>query len=218
MATSRATPPAIRRAFNSVDLVRPGLALCSSHLGIHGFSFRAYFRAFGAYFTGHMLIWASLIAHLGSYLLSSRVRADARARRATWTSSKGSTWVPKSWPVSWPLPAIRTTSPPTAIASVRAMAPALSTSTRYGLPLAPLATSSMIANGCSFRGLSEVITTLSASSHATFPIRGRLVRSLSPPAPKTMSTRPWPPPGSALCPVSSRAAINVSSSAAGVWA
>ena len=83
-------------------------------------------------------------------------------------------------------------------------------------PGAPLATSSMMAMGCSLRGLSDVMITTSARVLATFPITGRLARSLSPPAPNTMTTRPGPSAGDR--PVISRAAFNASPRAAGVWA
>ena len=44
--------------------------------------------------------------------------------------------------------------------------------------------------GSSVRGLSEVTTAKSASSAATLPMRGRLVRSRSPPQPNTATVRP----------------------------
>ena len=53
----------------------------------------------------------------------------------------------------------------------------------------PRITSSMICAGSSPRGLSDVITTTSLSRAATIPINGRLVRSRSPPAPKTVTSR-----------------------------
>ena len=53
----------------------------------------------------------------------------------------------------------------------------------------PRRISSTIASGGSLRGLSEVTTTTSESREATAPISGRLVRSRSPPQPKTVITR-----------------------------
>ena len=50
----------------------------------------------------------------------------------------------------------------------------------------PRLISSMIRCGSSLRGLSDVITTTSLSRSATMPISGRLVRSRSPPQPKTV--------------------------------
>ncbi len=47
-----------------------------------------------------------------------------------------------------------------------------------------------MVRGFSLRGLSDVMTTTSASSLATSPISGRLARSRSPPAPNTTITRP----------------------------
>jgi hypothetical protein len=46
-----------------------------------------------------------------------------------------------------------------------------------------------MASGGSLRGLSEVTTTTSESRAATAPISGRLVRSRSPPQPKTVMSR-----------------------------
>ena len=57
---------------------------------------------------------------------------------------------------------------------------------------APRITSSMMRAGSSLRGLSDVTTTTSLSRAATMPISGRLVRSRSPPAPKTVTRRAWP--------------------------
>src|SRR5690606_2308437 len=50
--------------------------------------------------------------------------------RTTWRSSKGKTSSPMIWVVSWPLPAISTTSPGRAARSARRMASRRSTSTR----------------------------------------------------------------------------------------
>ena len=52
----------------------------------------------------------------------------------------------------------------------------------------------MMASGSSVRGLSEVTTTKSASSAATLPIIGRLVRSRSPPQPNRATVRPLAKP------------------------
>src|ERR671920_711409 len=57
-------------------------------------------------------------------------------------------------------------------------------------PSAPEATSATIASGSSERGLSEVITVRSESSAPARPIFGRLSRSRSPPAPKTLISLP----------------------------
>ena len=54
----------------------------------------------------------------------------------------------------------------------------------------PRLISSMIFSGSSLRGLSEVTITRSLSRAATAPISGRLVRSRSPPQPKTVMIRP----------------------------
>ncbi len=48
----------------------------------------------------------------------------------------------------------------------------------------------MICVGSSLRGLSDVMTITSLIRPATAPISGRLVRSRSPPAPNTVTTRP----------------------------
>ena len=52
----------------------------------------------------------------------------------------------------------------------------------------------MMASGSSVRGLSEVTTTKSASSAATLPMMGRLVRSRSPPQPNRATVRPLAKP------------------------
>ena len=71
------------------------------------------------------------------------------------------------------------------------MAAARSGSTVYWTPLAcrPGSISARIAAGSSERGLSLVATTKSLPSPAAWPILGRLVRSRSPPQPKSVMTR-----------------------------
>ena len=59
-------------------------------------------------------------------------------------------------------------------------------------PVIPRRISSRIASGGSLRGLSEVTITTSESRDATAPMSGRLVRSRSPPQPKTVMTRRGP--------------------------
>ena len=53
----------------------------------------------------------------------------------------------------------------------------------------PRLISSMMRDGSSLRGLSEVMTTTSLSRDATAPMSGRFVRSRSPPHPKSVITR-----------------------------
>ena len=90
----------------------------------------------------------------------------------------GSTASPMVWVVSWPLPAITTTSPGRPPASAAAMARAavgLDHDGGHGSRRAPRrSTASMIASGSSERGLSEVTTTRRPASAATAPITGRL--------------------------------------------
>ena len=74
---------------------------------------------------------------------------------------------------------------------------------------APSRISSMIASGLSLRGLSDVMTTLSARRVATSPMSGRLPRSRSPPQPKTQCSRPA---------VIARASVRTFSSASAVCA
>ncbi len=73
----------------------------------------------------------------------------------------------------------------------------------------PCLISSTIAKGDSERGLSSVITSLSASFSATLPIKGRFPLSLSPPQPNTHQSLPlqW-----------RFKATKAFSSASGVWA
>ena len=66
----------------------------------------------------------------------------------------------------------------------------------------------MIASGASERGLSEVTIARSLRRAAIAPMTGRLVRSRSPPQPKTQIRRPA---------VSARSARSAFSSASGVW-
>ena len=66
------------------------------------------------------------------------------------------------------------------------------------LAFTPLRISSIIALGFSVLGLSDVITAKSASSVAIFPIMGRVVLSLSPPHPKSTTTRPFAYPFTVL--------------------
>ena len=75
--------------------------------------------------------------------------------------------------------------------SARRMAAARSTSTVYSTPVdcRPGSISARIAAGSSERGLSLVATTKSLPSPAAWPILGRLVRSRSPPQPKSVITR-----------------------------
>src|SRR5438552_1915239 len=64
-------------------------------------------------------------------------------------------------------------------------------------PDVPPMTSARIRAGSSLRGLSSVTITTSESAVATLPISGLLPWSRSPPAPKTMISRP--PPSLATC-------------------
>src|SRR6266545_2867287 len=128
------------------------------------------------------------------------------ASRTTSRSSKGSFRPAISWPCSWPLPAITTTSPSRADSSTRSIARRRSSSISRSRPST---ISDAITAGSSLRGLSDVTSATSASSVTTCPINGRFTRSRSPPAPKTQMTRPRP---------SSRAASRTVSSAPGVCA
>src|SRR6266700_1638231 len=112
---------------------------------------------------------------------------------ATWTSSNRKAPARVVWVFSWPLPAIRTISPVLASASAMPIAFLRSGSTMYRTPLCcrPGRESRMIAMGSSLRGLSDVRTTKSLPCPAALPIRERLVRSRSPPQPKTVITRPF---------------------------
>src|SRR5690606_4473259 len=85
---------------------------------------------------------------------------------ATSTSEKRCLAPPTSWYVSWPLPAISTTSSGSAAAMARRIADARSSSTSQGSPAMPARIASAIAWGCSERGLSLVITTRFAPASA----------------------------------------------------
>ena len=84
-----------------------------------------------------------------------------------------------------------------------------STTTGVRVPSIPARISPMMAWGSSVRGLSEVTTTRSAREAAMDPIRGRLLRSRSPPQPKRQIT---------LRSVRSRTVVRMFSRASGVWA
>ena len=78
-----------------------------------------------------------------------------------------------SWPCSWPLPAITTTSPGSASAIARRDRRARSTSTSASAARSPVPAriSAMIASGSSERGLSEVTITRSAAARRSRPSR-----------------------------------------------
>src|SRR5579884_29261 len=137
-------------------------------------------------------------------------RSASRAARALSWSSMGITTSPICWPVSCPLPATTTVSPGAAPATAMAMAATRSGSTTTSAgPTAPATTCSMIAAGSSWRGLSLVTITRSASLAATSPIRGRLSASRSPPQPNTTMSRPG---------ASALAACSTTARPSGVWA
>ena len=92
-----------------------------------------------------------------------RLAASRIASRATSRSSNGCFTPAISWPCSWPLPAITTTSPGSASSTARRIAERRSGSTSTSTP-APWRMSWMIASGSSLRGLSEVTMTTSARS------------------------------------------------------
>ena len=124
-------------------------------------------------------------------LIARPLRPSARsASRATVTSSNGSFSPPaSSWPCSWPLPAITTTSPASARGNAHGdRGAAVDLDATPGTPAAsgmPATISSTIASGCSERGLSEVTTVRPRAARAIAPICGRLPLSRSPPQPKT---------------------------------
>src|SRR5262245_16455916 len=108
------------------------------------------------------------------------------AATASW-SLNGDTCLPMIWPVSWPLPAISSTSP-----RHRSSIERLIASRRSPISSAPGAASRIaarIAAGFSLRGLSSVTTTRSASLAAIVPIIGRLPWSRLPPQPNTTTSR-----------------------------
>src|SRR5215472_4828560 len=109
------------------------------------------------------------------------------ATTASW-SLNGNTCLPTIWPVSWPLPAISSTSPRASPAIAARIASPRSPISRA--PGAAARISARIAAASSLRGLSSVMTTASAFSAAIRPIIGRLPGSRSPPAPNTTMRRP----------------------------
>ena len=113
------------------------------------------------------------------------------ASLATAASENGRRAPRISWYSSCPLPASSTMSPRRASCTARRIAARRSGSIAIPPPArrTPPTMSSMICRGSSPRGLSEVITTRSASAAATRPICGRLPRSRSPPQPNTQIRR-----------------------------
>ena len=110
------------------------------------------------------------------------------AATASW-SLNGSVRSPTIWPVSWPLPAISSTSPRLQLAQSRVRI----ASPRSPISIAPGAAARIaarIAAGSSLRGLSSVTITRSAFSAAIAPIIGRLPGSRSPPQPNTTTSLP----------------------------
>ncbi len=114
-----------------------------------------------------------------------------RRAAASSRSSKGRTASPTTWVVSWPLPATTTTSPGRASADGGSdgLAPDRGSTTSSPGVATPASTSSMMAAGSSYRGLSEVTTATSAPRAATAPMAGRFSWSRSPPHPNTHTTR-----------------------------
>src|SRR3974390_485843 len=113
--------------------------------------------------------------------------APKAARTASW-SENGNIRSPTIWPVSWPLPAISSTSP-----SFRRLTAVRIASPRSPISSAPRAAARIprrIAAGFSLRGLSSVTITWSAFSTAILPMIGRLPASRPPPQPKTTVSRP----------------------------
>ena len=132
-------------------------------------------------------IWATVRSIIAVPRGPRSARAPAPPGRRTGGSRR-----PPRCPVSWPLPAISTTSPGPAQATACRIASRRSPiSTTCALPPAgaPARISRRIAAGSSPRGLSSVTTTRSASSAATSPIGARLPGSRSPPAPNTTASR-----------------------------
>ena len=98
---------------------------------------------------------------------SARSRHASSSSRATTRSSNGTVTPLAVWPVSWPLPAITTTSPARASRSAWRIAARRSSSTTAPVSRrrTPASTSAAIAAGILRRGLSEVrIATSRASS------------------------------------------------------
>src|SRR5262249_39034111 len=109
------------------------------------------------------------------------------AATASW-SLNGSTCLPMIWPVSWPLPAISSTSP-----WRKSAIEAWIASRRSPISSAPgeaCRIAARIAAGLSLRGLSSVTTTRSASCAAIAPIIGPLPWPRRPPQPNTTTRGP----------------------------
>ena len=136
------------------------------------------------------------------------------ARSSSW-SENGCTTPLISCPVSWPLPAMTTTSPGWArftasvIAVRRSPMSRISPRSLGGTASAPARIAARIAAGSSVRGLSSVTISNSLRRAAASPIIGRFSTSRSPPQPSTMITRPS---------VRARIASRASATAAGLWA
>src|SRR5260370_23781067 len=119
--------------------------------------------------------------------------AARRAPRATSRSSNGADPSRVTATFSCPLPANNTMSPGRASPMASAIALRRSTSTLYFTPAfcRPTTESLIMASGSSLRGLSEVNTTRSLPRPAASPIKGRFLRSRSPPHPNTVNTLPF---------------------------